>query len=179
MKKVINGSVYNTETAKWICERISDELNHEKGAGVKTLKQLYKTKSDKFFFYINNKFLTYVDVSNDDLNPKFEEQEVVEEKIVEASYELALQFASEAIQNSNSDNDIGRIFPELAKEKDGDTKTQKKFYISIKADWYLEMMLKEEEDTNSSFIEKLIIAEYKRQFKKGDVNRDPFHEMED
>lgn len=179
MKKVIEGAVYNTETAKKICEQYTEEIDNEKGAEVKKLKQLYKTKSNNFFFFISNNFIGDVDVNNDDLNPKYEETELWEEKIMPINYELAFQFASEVNSDSESNKMIGKYFPELT---DGlitpDKKIQKKLYISEKANWYLELMLQEGKDTNSSFVEKLITAEYQRLYKKGMMLRDPFFEME-
>ncbi|WP_156323979.1 hypothetical protein [Bacillus sp. JCM 19034] len=44
MKKVIKGAVYNTETAKKICEQVTDENDYEIGAYVNKLKQLFKNK---------------------------------------------------------------------------------------------------------------------------------------
>lgn len=180
MKKVIDGAVYNTETAKKVCEQMTEDTNHAKGAYVKQLKQLYKTKSAKYFFYIKNEFPAYVDMNDDDLNPKFELTEVTEEKIRPISYELAAQFANETLtSNPESKRQIGKFFPELIQnEKDGDKKIQKKLYISEKANWYLEMMLTESNDTNSSFIEKLIVAEYRKLYKKGIMQQDPYFEME-
>lgn len=184
MKKIIEGSVYNTETAKKICEKFSEEPEHAKGAVVKKLQQLFKTKSGKYFFYVKKEIETWVVVNNDDLDPKFEEQEVIEEKILPISYDLAVQFASEIHSDpdldSASKNMIGKYFPELTEKiKDENKKIQKKLYISEKANCYLEMMLEETDDTNSSFIEKLIIKEYERQYAKGIMKKDPFFEMED
>lgn len=182
MKKVIKGAVYNTETAKDICERASEEPKHEKGTVVKQLQQLYKTRSNKFFFYVKSEFTTPVVVNNDDILPKFEEQEVMDEQIIPVSYDNALQFASEVSSTSNSEKKtIAKYFPELAGEKStNNIKIQKKLYLSEKANWYLELMLLEgeEEETNSNFVEKLIIKEYRRLYKKGVMVRDPFFEME-
>lgn len=180
MKKVIEGAVYNTETAKKICERSSEEPNHEKGAFVIQLQKLYKTKSNKLFFYIQNEFVTHVVVNNDDIDPKFENQVVLEEKIIPVSYEGALQFASEISTASKSEKKmIAKYFPELVVEESNDNKKiQKKLYISEKANWYLGLMLQESKETNSSFVEKLITEEYQRLYKKGVMARDPFFEME-
>jgi hypothetical protein len=38
MKKVINGAVYNIDTAKKICEQFTGDSDHTKGAIVKKLK---------------------------------------------------------------------------------------------------------------------------------------------
>ncbi|WP_145949507.1 hypothetical protein [Paenibacillus sp. Y412MC10] len=181
MKKVIEGAVYNTQTAKKICEQITNEANHGKGAYVNQLKQLYKTKNGNYFFFIKNDFPTYVDVNNDDLNPKFELMDVVEEKIIPVTYELAVQFASEVFTyDPGSKKGLGKFFPELIQNEETENKKiQKKIYISEKSSWYLEMMLTESKDTNSSFIEKLIIEEYRRLYKKGIMQRDPFFEMVD
>ncbi|MEC5423326.1 hypothetical protein QGM71_07415 [Virgibacillus sp. C22-A2] len=181
MKKVIEGSVYNTETAKKICERSSEESNHEKGAVVKQLQQLYKTKSNKFFFYVKSEFTTHVVVNNDDIDPRFEDQEVTEEKIIPVSYEEALQFSSEISAVSKLEKKmIAKYFPEIVvKESNDNKKIQKKLYLSEKANWYLELMLQEGKETNSSFVEKLITEEYQRLYKKGLMVRDPFFEMEE
>ncbi|WP_062106518.1 hypothetical protein [Bacillus niameyensis] len=181
MKKVIEGSVYNTETAKKVCEQSTKEVEHEKGAEVQKQKQLFKTKSGKYFFFIKNEFPGYVDVNNDDLNPKFEKVDLVEEKIIPVSYEVALQFASEiASEDSESKKMISKFFPELiGNDIDESIKIQKKIYLSEKANWYLEMMLTVNNDTNSSIIEKLIMNEYRRLYSKGIMVRDPYFEMED
>ncbi|MFD1850767.1 hypothetical protein [Oceanobacillus bengalensis] len=181
MKKVIDGAVYNTQTAKKICEQLTNEANHEKGVYVKQLKQLYKTKSGKYFFFIKNEFPAYVDVNDDDLNPKFELTDVEEKKIIPVSYELAVQFASEMItSNPESKKVVGKFFPELIRnEMDENKKIQKKIYISEKANWYLEMMLTESKYTNSSFIENLIVDKYRSLYKKGMMQGDPYFEMED
>ncbi|MFP7494587.1 hypothetical protein SFC66_12420 [Terribacillus saccharophilus] len=180
MKKVIQGAVYNTEKAKMLCERTYDGPSHEIGAHVKQLQQLYKTKSNKFFFYIKNEFVAHVAVNNDDINPENEDQEVIEEKITPVSYEKALQFASEISTAYKSEKKrLSKYFPELAVEESSDNrKIQKKLYISEKANWYLELMLQEGNETNSSLVERLIIEQYQRLFKKGIMDRDPFHEME-
>jgi|SRR5690625_1812704 len=178
MRKVIDGSLYDTNTARLICEQRSDELSYEKGAPVKQLKQLYRTRSAKFFFYIRHDFVTHVDVNDDVLNPKLEEMEVTDERIVPATYDVALQFASEVYDETEDREEIEKYFAEFSNKEDASQqKIQKKIYISQKADWYLEEMLKEGEDTNSSFIEKLIIKEYGKQYKKGIVNRNPYGEF--
>lgn len=180
MKKVIEGAVYNTDTAKKICEQLTEEFEHEKGSDVKKLKQLFKTRSGKYFFFIRNEFIGYVDMNNDDINPIFEKTVLEEEKIIPVSYELAFQFASEMNTNPESKKMIGKYFPELIdNEIDESNKIQKKIYISEKANWYLEMMLIENNDTNSSIIEKLIVNEYQRLYSKGIMTRDPYFEMED
>lgn len=181
MKKVINGAVFNTMTAKKVCEQLLTEASHEKGAHVKQLKQLYKTKSGKYFFYIENEFSTYVDMNKDDLNPKYELKEVMEQKIIPTSYELALQFASEVVaMNPNEKEIIGAVFPRLAEETNEESKKiQKKIYLSEKANWYLEMMLIESEDTNSSFIEKMITAQYRKLYEAGSMQEDPYFEMDE
>ncbi|MEI3606449.1 hypothetical protein SPD48_12145 [Pseudogracilibacillus sp. SE30717A] len=180
MKKVIDGSVYNTKTAKKICELVTKEIEHEKGAEVKKLKQLFKTKSSKYFFFIKNEFTGIVNSNNDDLNPKFEETELIEEKIVSVSYDLAFQFASEINVDQESDKIIGKYFPELIdNEIHEHKKIQKKIYLSKKANWYLEMMIAENKETNSSVIEQLIIDEYQRLYEKGIMKRDPYFEMEE
>lgn len=162
IKKVIDGAVYNTETAKMICKQIQNETSHQKGAEVKQLKQLYRTKSGKYFFYIKNEFETYVATNNDDLNPEFELEEVEENKILPVTYDLSVQFASEVLsENPESKKTIETYFPELGEgSMDDNQKIQKKFYISEKANWCLEMLMLETEHTNSSYIEKLIIEEY-------------------
>lgn len=179
MKKVIQGAVYNTEKAKKVCERKYEGPSHEKGAHVKQVQQLYKTKSNKFFFYIYTEFVAHVAVNNDDVDPEFEDQEVIEEKITPVTYEEALQFASEISAASKSEKKmIAKYFPELAVESSDNKKIQKKLYISEKANWYLELMLQEGKETNSSLVEKLIIEEYQRLYEKGIMDRDPFLEME-
>jgi len=162
MKKVIDGAVYNTETAKMICEQIEDDMSHQKGAEVKQLKQLYRTKSGKYFFYIKNEFETHVVTNSDDLNPEFELKEVEEQKILPVSYDLSVQFANEVLaENPETQKNIEAFFPELGEgNMDDNEKIQKKFYISEKANWCLEMLMLETEHTNSSYIEKLIIEEY-------------------
>ncbi|UTT43497.1 hypothetical protein [Exiguobacterium aurantiacum] len=179
MKKVIKGAVYNTMTAKKICEQRATEASHEKGAYLNQLKQLYKTKSGKYFFYIENEFSTYIDVSNDDLNPKYELQDVMEQKIIPISYEAAIRFASEVIvSDPNEKETIGTFFPRLIDDSnEGDKKIQKKIYLSEKASWYLEMMLLESEETNSSFIENLISEQYRKLYKQGIIQNDPYDEM--
>lgn len=180
MKKVINGAVYNTQTAKKICEQQTYEANNDKGAYVNQLKQLFKTKSSNYFFFIKNEFPTYVDVNKDDLNPKFELMDVIEEKIIPVSYDLAVQFADEVIVSDPSlKKPLGKYFPELIQNEDsGNQKIQKKIHISEKANWYLEMMLTESKDTNGTFIEKLIVEEYRNLYKRGIMQNNPFFEME-
>lgn len=180
MKKVIDGALYNTQTAKKICERLSEGPDHLKGAQVKKIKQLYKTRSGNYFFYIKLEFNIEVAVNKDDLNPIHEAHDVIDEKIIPVTYELAFQFASEVNSDPNPDSNIAKYFPELVKEDiNKNSKTQKKIYLSEKADWYLRMMIQESDDTNSSFIEKLIIEKYQALYSKGVMNRDPFFEMED
>ncbi|AIF45553.1 hypothetical protein [Virgibacillus sp. SK37] len=181
MKKIIEGAVYNTATAKKICERFSNEPKHEKGAYVKQLQQLYRTRSSNYFFYVKSEFTTHVVINNDDIFPKFEEQEVTDEQILPVSYERALQFASEiSVSSASEKKTIAKHFPELLeKEGNGNKKIQKKLYISEKANWYLELMLQEGKETNSTLVEKLITEEYRRLYKQGVMNRDPFSEMED
>lgn len=181
MKKVIDGAVYNTQTAKKICELLTNEISHEKGAYVNQLKQLYKTKSGKYFLFIKHEFSTYVVVNNDDINPIYELQDVEDHKIIAISYELAVQFANEIItSNPESKKVVRKFFPELFQnEGDENKKIQKKIYISEKASWYLEMMLTESKNTNSTFIENLIVEEYRRLYKKGLMQGDPYFEMED
>lgn len=179
MKKVIKGAVYNTMTAKKICEQRVTEASHEKGAYLNQLTQLYKTKSGKYFFYLVNEFSTYVDVNHDDLKPKYELQDVIEQKIIPISYEAALRFASEVMVSDPSEKEsIGTFFPRLIDgSNEGDKKIQKKIYLSEKASWYLEMMLMESEETNSSFIENLISEQYRKLYKQGVMQEDPYAEM--
>jgi len=181
MRKVIDGSLYDTSTARLICEQRSEENRYDKGAPVKLLKQLYRTKSAKFFFYMHYEFVALVDVNNDDLNFKLEEMEVTDEKIVPATYDVALHFASEVYEETEDQEEkeeIEKYFAEFSDKEDASLlKIQKKIYISQKADWYLEEMLKEGEDTNSSFIEKLIVKEYGKQYQKGLVHRNPYNEF--
>lgn len=182
MKKVIDGAVYNTKTAKKICEQISEGLVFEQGSYAKKLKQLFKTRSGKYFFYIERYLEAPVSINNDDLNPIFEETEVIDCKIIPIDYKLALEFASEvsADVDLKSKERIAKYFPQIIEGKmDENIKIQKKFYLSKKAVWYLEMMLTESEETNSSIVEKLIVKEYKRLYKKGIMNNDPYFEMED
>ena len=181
MKKVIDGAVYNTETAKKIGEQQINENHYDKGAYVSQLKELYKTKNGNYFFFIKNEFSTYVDVNDDDLNPKFELMDVEEHKIIPVAYELAVQFASEiSTSDPESKKVIAKFFPELIQnENDGNTKVQKKVYMSEKASWYLEMMLTESKETNSSFIEKLIVDKYRSLYKEGIMQNDPYYEMDD
>lgn len=180
MKKVIDGAVYNTDTAKKICEQTTQEVVHQKGAHVKQLKQLYKTKSGKYFFYIHQTFVTHVSVNGDDIDPVFEEVEVEDEKIIPVSYPLALQFAGEVQADGEQEKTITKYFPELGNpETLGHRKIQKKIYLSEKANWYLEMLLLETEETNSSLIEKLIVREYRRQYAEGIMMDDPYVETED
>lgn len=164
MRKVIDDSLYDTNTARLICEQRSEENRYDKGAPVKQLKQLYRTRSSKFFFYIRYDYVALVDVNNDDLNFKLEEMEVTDEKTVLITYDVALQFASkiyEETEEQREREEIEKYFAEFSDKEDASLlKIQKKIYISQKVDWYLEEMLKEGEDTNSSFIEKLIIEEY-------------------
>lgn len=179
MKKVINGAVYNTETAKKICEQSTKENEYEIGAEVKKLKQLFKTKSGNYFFFIKNEFTGNAIINSDDLNPEYEEGKLKERKIVPVSYELAFQFASEMV-TPESEKVIGKYFPQLIGHEGNEfKKIQKKIYISQKANWYLEMMLTENNDTNSSMIEKLIVKEYKRLYSQGIMQNDPYYEMEE
>lgn len=181
MKKVYKGAVYNTETAKKLCEIKMGEHDNDKGSYVNQIKQLYRTKSANYFFYIQNHFSTYVDVNGDDINPKYELTDVVEEKLIPIQYDLALQFATEALLSDPILNKgLIKMFPEL--NTDGEEKNRKipkKVYISEKANWYLEMMITESEDTNSSFIEKLIVDEYQKLYRKGIMQSDPYHEMDE
>lgn len=179
MKKSINGSVYNTKTAKRVCEQLLTESSPTKGAYVKQLKQLFKTKSSKYFFYIESSFSTYIDINSNDLNPKYELKTVKEQKIVPISYELALQFASEVVTlDSKEKENILSVFPILSNGASEETKkVQKKIYLSEKTNWYLEMMLIESEETNSSFIEKLIFNQYRKLYETGDMQEDPYNEM--
>lgn len=181
LKKVIDGAVYNTETAKMICEQSTHEYERSKDADVKKLKQLFRTRSNKYFFYINSVFTTFVQDNDLEVNPVLEEAELTGNEIIPISYELALQFAREVIAISpTSKEEIRKYFPELINNQQEDSeKIQKKIYISQKANWYLEMMLIEKNDTNSSMIERLIINEYQRLYLKGIVNRDPYFEMEE
>lgn len=64
---------------------------------------------------------------------------------------------------------ISKHFSELS-----DNKISSERNLSEKADWYLEMMLTENNDTNSSVIEKLIVSEFQRLNSKGIMKRDPF-----
>jgi hypothetical protein len=184
VKKVIRGSVYNTETARKICEKFTEGPEHAKGAIVKKLQQLYRTKSAKYFIYVRREFETWVAVNNDDLDPIYEEQEVIEEKILPVSFDFAFQFASEIYADSETDSEtkeaIVKFFPALSEEGiDENKKIQKKIYLSEKANRYLEMTLEESNDTISSFVEQLIVEEYKRLYSKGIMKNDPFFEMED
>ena len=180
MKKVIDGALYNTATAKKICEQRTEGPDHGKGANVKQLKQLYKTKSGKYFFFICNTFIGYACVNGDDLNPEFEEMELEEKKIIPADYKLAFQFASEVQASGEQKKIIAKYFPELFNSEALEhQKIQKKIYLSEKANWYLEMMLTETEDTNSSLVERLIVQEYRRLYSEGIMMRDPYFEMED
>lgn len=182
MKKIIDGAEYNTKTAKKICETFYIEPDYEKGAITKTLKQLFKTRSNKYFFYKIEKFDAHVDINNDDLDPVFEEMELINEEILPISYDLALQFVDEVNASDPIEDQkmIRKYFPELIEEPVGkEVKFQKKIYLSEKANWYLQMMVNEKEDTNSSFIERLIVEEYRRLYEKGVVTRDPYHEMDD
>lgn len=166
MKKVIDGAVYNTETAKKICGHHMEDSSFEKGTDVKQLKELYKTKSGKYFFFIKNEFPAYIDQNADDLNPRFELEEVEEKKILPVTYELAVQFAREVLTEVPGEKEnIAVFFPELLQDgMDEEQKIQKKFYISEKASRYLEMLMQETEHTNSSYIERLITQEYEKQY---------------
>lgn len=180
MKKVIAGSVYNTDTAKKICAKITNDFNYEKGTDVEEIKELYKTKSGKYFFYILNKFDAHIDINNDDLNPKFELKDVEEEKIIPVSYNSSVDFANEVlIDHPKYKESLGTFFPELNINDDGNQKVQKKFYLSEKASWYLEMLMMEQNDTNSSIIENLITEEYRKLYNKGIMQNDPFFEMKE
>lgn len=184
MKKVIDGAEYNTETAEKICEMFYEEPDYDIGSMKKTLKQLFLTKSGKYFFYIVEKFKAMVDVNNSEYldDARFEEMELMNEKILPVSYDLAFQFVEEVMESNKKVDKkiIEKYFPELvAGSEKKEVKFQKKIYLSNKANWYLQMMVNEKEDTNSSFIERLIIEEYRRLYKKGIVERDPFHEMGD
>ncbi|MFP7494589.1 hypothetical protein SFC66_12430 [Terribacillus saccharophilus] len=125
MKKVINGAVYNTDTAKKICEQFTEDPDHTKGAIVKKVKQLYKTKSGKYFFYIKDNYIGYVDANNDDIDPKFEEAELEEKKILLATYEAAFQFASEFYSDTNSNEIIDKYFPDLTTDSKDEKKSEK------------------------------------------------------
>lgn len=179
MKKVIKGAVYNTETAKKLCEQQTYESSYGKGAYVNQLKQLYKTKSGKYFFFIKSRFSAYVDVKNDDLNPKFELTDVEENKIIPIAYEVAVQFANEiASDDPELQRTLSKYFPTLTSTKTENEKIQKKIYLSEKANWYLEMMIDEAKETNSSFIENLILEAYRDLYKKGIMKGDPYVEMD-
>lgn len=195
MKKVIKGAVYNTETAKKICEKTSIDFEPTSyGADVKKLQQLYRTKSGKYFFYIKRELRTWV-VKMDDpdinpeeldimLNPKHEELDVTKEEIIPIPFDLAMQFASEVYADADTDEEmkenILKFFPTLSGESpDPEVKLQKKIYLSEKACWYLDLMLEETKDTNSSFIEKLIIKEFKRKHAEGVFPVDPFPDETD
>ena len=180
MKKVIDGAEYNTKRAEKICARFSSGPDFKKGAETKTLTQLYKTRSGNYFFYIIDKFSKEAAVNDDDLNPVFEKMELMDERILPTSYDSALQFVQEVqAQNSITDIDsIRKYFPELHEQETGsDKKYQKKIYLSESANWYLQMLLNESKDTNSSIIENLIREEYRRQYQEGKMNRDPYLEM--
>ena len=136
MKKVIDGAVYNMETAKRICEQISKESDHEIGEAVQKRKQLFKTKSGKYFFFINKEFFTEVAMIENDINPAYETMEVEKKKIIPVSYESAFQFASEIHSDSElkAQERIGKYFPELRDSGiDENVKIQKKIYLSEKA----------------------------------------------
>lgn len=181
MKKVIKGAEYNTETAEKICERNSKGHDHSVGAVAKKTKQLFRTKSGKFFFYIKKEFRAYVDINNDDLNPIIEEEDLIDEKIIPINYKLASVFVSElsADVDSQSKLTIAKYFPNIENNSlDGSRKMQKKFYLSEKASWYLDMMLTESKDTNSSMVERLIVEEYRKLYAEGIMNNDPYSEME-
>lgn len=182
MKKVIDGAEYNTDTATKLCEKkYFNQEDINKGTIKEGNKQLYKTNSGKFFFYVKEEFTTYVDVNNDDLNPKFEEMDVIDERIVPISYDLALQCVEEVlVENPTLNTEVLRKhFPELVKGQSGNEKKyQKKIYLSESANWYLQLMVNEKEETNSSLIERLIKEEYKRLYRQGIMTRDPFNEME-
>src|SRR5699024_4792123 len=107
-------------------------------------------------------FSMYIDKNNDELDPKFGLEEVEEKKILPVTYDLSVQFASEVLsENPESKKTIETYFPELGEgSMDDNQKIQKKFYISEKANWCLEMLMLETEHTNSSYIEKLITEEY-------------------
>jgi hypothetical protein len=94
--------------------------------------------------------------NNDDVDPKFEEAELEEKKILPATYEAAFQFASEVYSNINSHGIREREFPDLT----ADSKDEKN--LSEKASWYLKIMLTDNEDTNRSIIERLIVEKYQK-----------------
>lgn len=184
MKKVIEGAVYNTETAKKVCEQVTEAFEYEKDSDVKKLKQLYKTKSGKYFFFIKNEFVGYIDEKEDDLNLDLKLADLIEEKIVPISYDSAIQYASEILSDPDTDEAsierVGKYFPELAGGGiENNKKIQKKIYISPKISWYLEMLLIDTNHTNSSLIETLIFEEYERLYKKGIMNQDMFDELEE
>ncbi|MGG3690880.1 hypothetical protein [Caldifermentibacillus hisashii] len=185
MKKVIDGSVYNTETAQKIFEKFTVENEPiAYGSEVKKLQQLYKTKSNRYFVYVKREFETWVDVNDDDLNPKYKLEEVIDEKIIPLSLARAKQFAREVYSDDQTDEEtkkqIEKYFPVLSKDRlDREVKYQKKIYLSERANWYLELMLDESKDTNSSLIEKLIIKEFKRLHSEGVFVDDPFPDEED
>lgn len=181
---MIRGSVYNTETARKICEKFTEGPEHAKGAIVKKLQQLYRTKSAKYFIYVRREFETWVAVNNDDLDPIYEEQEVIEEK----SYpfpstllsNLQVKFMQILKPTQRQRKQLLNFSPHSAKKGLMKTKKiQKKIYLSEKANRYLEMTLEESNDTISSFVEQLIVEEYKRLYSKGIMKNDPFFEMED
>lgn len=182
MIRVIDGAEYNTNTAKKICETYFSGPDYDKGAITKTFKQLFKTRSGKYFFYIVEKFTAHADINDDDINPIFEEMELMDKRIVPASYDLALQFVDEVKAGDQIEDAkmIRKHFPELVEPQMGkEEKFQKKIYLSERANWYLQMMVNESEDTNSSIVERLIIKEYRKLYQAGVMNRDPFSEMED
>lgn len=180
MKKVIEGAVYNTQSAKKLCELYSAGPNPRLGVQSEVLKQLYKTRSGKFFFYTVEKFLKEAATNDDDLDPVFEEMALLEERITPIPYDLAQRFVDEVHASDASMNmDMIRAhFPEsLAQTEGNESKVQKKIYLSESANWYLQMLLNESEDTNSSLLERLIREEYKKQYQEGKMTRDPYLEM--
>uniref|UniRef100_UPI003A845640 hypothetical protein n=1 Tax=Kitasatospora sp. SC0581 TaxID=3394360 RepID=UPI003A845640 len=142
------------------------------------------TKSNRYFVYVKREFETWVDVNDDDLNPKYKLEEVIDEKIIPLSLARAKQFAREVYSDDQTDEEtkkqIEKYFPVLSKDRlDREVKYQKKIYLSERANWYLELMLDESKDTNSSLIEKLIIKEFKRLHSVGVFVDDPFPDEED
>lgn len=180
MKKIVDGAEYNTNTAKKICETYLSGPNYDKGAITKTLKQLFKTRSGKYFFYIIEKFIGQGVINNDDINPTFEEMELIDKEILPISYDLALQFVEELKARDRLEDEkmIRKHFPELIEQQTGkEEKFQKKIYLSERANWYLQMLVNVSGETNSSIVEKLILKEYRKLYQEGVMNRDPFSEM--
>ena len=146
MKKIINGSVCNTETAQMIC---ADDVKDSQNI-IELSVKLYKTKSSKYFLHTEG------------IN--------IEDEIELISYDDAFNFAKGLISDSKTKPiDIGRIdyfFPEINEKFNEYHKVQKKIYLSDKTSWMLDKMVTELGSNNGEIIEELIVKKYESLLKK-------------